>query len=633
MTLGVPVTRDVERQPVFASGRQEAGRPPDPQAPVRHGRRPARRLSRLSDDALASYAFLHNHGLAPEALARAVKVGRRWRCSPHHVLIALGWMTAEAYAAALARHLGVELRRPPRTETTNEAAIDALALRPDEVVMLVEALRAQGHHPRLELPPVAARGVRPSLPPEEAALEAAGGLKRRRPAESAASAMWLWQRLAIAVVSGMLAGGAAIAPAETIAVLLGLLVFPFVLVTGLRVLSVLHLTIPGWRASNAEAAAERVPNEQLPIYTVLVPLYDEAEVVGDLVAALTALDYPSDRLDILILVEASDTTTRVRLNAEQLPASFRVLVVPTGEPQTKPRALNFGMQYARGAFVVVYDAEDAPEPDQLRRAFAVLRERPEEIGCIQARLNIYNTSENWLTRQFTIEYSALFDGLLPTLEHFGLPIPLGGTSNHFPRALLDALGGWDPYNVTEDADLGVRLARRGWKVAVIGSTTWEEAPRRFGDWLKQRTRWLKGWMQTTLVHNRRPMRLMREIGDIRFLSLQALLGGVILASLVHPWFYVVLAVEAWRGDLMSFPESLIAQSIWGLAAVNLLLGVIAALRRGHLALAVHVVFLPFYWLAVSLAAYRALFQLMRDPFRWEKTPHRRRKGRDKGGKG
>lgn len=171
---------------------------------------------------------------------------------------------------------------------------------------------------------------------------------------------------------------------------------------------------------------------------------------------------------------------------------------------------------------------------------------------------------------------------------------------------------------------------------MIASTTWEEAPRYFRDWLKQRTRWLKGWMQTTLVHTRRPFRLMRELGDIRFLSLQALLGGVILASLVHPWFYVVVAVEAWRGDLMRFPESLIAQSVWGLAALNLLvgygvamlLGLIAALRRGHLALAMHVVFLPLYWLAVSLAAYRALFQLLRDPFPWEKTPHRRRGKRD-----
>ena len=369
-----------------------------------------------------------------------------------------------------------------------------------------------------------------------------------------------------------------------------------------------------------------------------MPLYDEAEVVGDLVAALTALDYPPDRLDVLILVEVSDTTTRARLNAEILPAGFRVLVLPPGAPQTKPRALNFGLQYARGSFVVIYDAEDAPEPDQLRRAFAALRERPETVGCVQARLNIYNTGESWLTRQFTIEYSALFDGLLPTLEHFDLPIPLGGTSNHFPRALLDALGGWDPHNVTEDADLGVRLARRGWNVAVIGSTTWEEAPRRFGDWLKQRTRWLKGWMQTTLVHTRRPWRLMRELGDVRFLSLQALLGGVILASLVHPWFYVVVAVEAWHGHLLSFPESILAQSIWGLSLLNLLvgygvamlLGVIAALRRGHLALAIHVGLLPLYWLAVSYAAYRALFQLLRDPFRWEKTPHRRRGRRDRG---
>lgn len=202
---------------------------------------------------------------------------------------------------------------------------------------------------------------------------------------------------------------------------------------------------------------------------------------------------------------------------------------------------------------------------------------------------------------------------------------------HFPRHLLEALGGWDPFNVTEDADLGIRLARRGWRVAVIGSTTWEEAPNRFGDWLRQRTRWLKGWMQTWLVHMRRPLHIIAELGERRFLSLQALLVGLVLSALIHPWFYVLIAVAAWQGRMLEFPETFLAQALWGLATLNLLvgysvvmlLGIAAAYRRGHLSLVAHIVLLPVYWLAISLAAYRALYQLVRDPYRWEKTPHSR----------
>jgi cellulose synthase/poly-beta-1,6-N-acetylglucosamine synthase-like glycosyltransferase len=183
------------------------------------------------------------------------------------------------------------------------------------------------------------------------------------------------------------------------------------------------------------------------------------------------------------------------LACTQLDAHMQVLVVPEGAPRTKPRATQYALQFARGEYVVVYDAEDAPEPDQLRRALAALRAGGERLGCLQAQLNIYNSDATWFTRQFTVEYTALFDCILPTLERLRLPVPLGGTSNHFPRAVLDAVGGWDPYNVTEDADLGIRLARAGWHVGVLNSTTWEEAPPTFRIWKGQRTRWLKGWMQ------------------------------------------------------------------------------------------------------------------------------------------
>ncbi len=336
-----------------------------------------------------------------------------------------------------------------------------------------------------------------------------------------------------------------------------------------------------------------------------------------------------DKLEVLLIVESIDAETRAALRASRLEPHMRVLVVPDGEPRTKPRACQYALQFARGEYVVVYDAEDAPEPDQLRRALQALRAAPDRLGCLQAQLNIYNSGASWLTRQFTIEYTALFDCILPTLERLELPVPLGGTSNHFPRAVLLAVGGWDPYNVTEDADLGIRLARAGWQVGVLSSTTWEEAPPIFSVWRGQRTRWLKGWIQTYGVHMREPRRLWRELGARRFLGFQVLMGGLILSALVHPWFYALLALDLWQGRLLGVPGSVFGQSLLWIGIFNLIagyvsaigLGAVAAARRGRPGLAAHAILMPVYWLAISFAAYRALAQLITAPYYWEKTEH------------
>ncbi len=223
----------------------------------------------------------------------------------------------------------------------------------------------------------------------------------------------------------------------------------------------------------------------------------------------------------------------------------------------------------------------------------------------------------------------MFDAILPTLERLQLPVPLGGTSNHFPRAVLEAVGGWDPYNVTEDADLGIRLARAGWRVGVLRSTTWEEAPPTWAVWRGQRTRWLKGWMQTYLVHMRSPRRLWRELGARRFLGLQVLMGGLILSALVHPWFYVLVAVDLWQGRLLGVPQSLFGHTLLWIGVTNVVagyvsaiaLGIVSAARRGRLGLAAHAALMPVYWLGISFAAYRALAQLVSAPYYWEKTEH------------
>ncbi len=341
------------------------------------------------------------------------------------------------------------------------------------------------------------------------------------------------------------------------------------------------------------------------------------------------LRYPAAKLDIKIVLESIDHETVEAARALDLPGNFDIVIVPDGGPRTKPKALNYALEYVRGEYVVIYDAEDEPEPDQLLRAFDMFRATGADTACIQAQLNIYNAGETWLTRQFTIEYTSLFDGLLPSFDSLSLPIPLGGTSNHFRTSVLRKIGGWDPYNVTEDADLGIRLMRRGLKIRVLKSTTFEEAPTSVMPWLKQRTRWLKGWMQTYLVHTRNTARFRREVGNWRYFGFQAILGGAILSALIHPLFYLGLAIELAGGHPLAKPSDLIGQGFWHIALLNLSGGYLAAIalawvtiyKRGLKNLLPHTLAMPLYWLMISLAAYRALFQLFSKPFLWEKTEH------------
>jgi cellulose synthase/poly-beta-1,6-N-acetylglucosamine synthase-like glycosyltransferase len=445
--------------------------------------------------------------------------------------------------------------------------------------------------------------------------------------------MWRWQKVGLLALSLAFALGLLAEPRATLIGLFAALALPFLFVVLLRGVALwAHFSAP---APDTGAGALEKGEDELPRYSVLVPLFREADVVGDLVAALSRIDYPPDRLEVLLVTESVDEETRAAIAGTPLPAHMQVVVVPDGTPRTKPRALNHALELASGEFVVVYDAEDCPEPSQLRRALAVFAGSVAPVGCVQARLNIYNPRQNWLTRQFTIEYTALFDCLLPALERLGLPVPLGGTSNHFPRPVLEEVGGWDAYNVTEDADLGIRLARAGFEIRVLESTTWEEAPARLGGWLRQRTRWLKGWMQTYLVHMRQPRRLLRELGLFRFAGLQVLMGGMILSALVHPWFYALAAADAARGLAIDVPLTLPSHALWWLGFVNLVagyvtgmaLGVVALAGRGWLRLAAHAALMPLYWLLVSAAAYRALWQLVRAPYVWEKTAHTARGAR------
>lgn len=452
------------------------------------------------------------------------------------------------------------------------------------------------------------------------------GLERRHPGLGARQRTTPAQTLLLALLLASVLAALAVAPVRTLYLLGAALNLVFLFNVLLRLYAALRLPAAD-RA--APAGVARPADAALPLYTVLLPLYREQRVVADLVRHLAALDYPAERLDIKLILEAGDVATLAAARAADPPGQFEFVILPSALPRTKPKALNYALQLARGDLVVVFDAEDRPEPDQLLKAAAAFAAADPGLACLQAPLDYYNAGDNGLTRQAAIEYASLFRGLLPALQRLRLPIPLGGTSNHFRRAALVDLGGWDAFNVTEDADLGFRLARFGYRCELLASATYEEACARPYDWLCQRTRWLKGWLQTYFVHMRRPVELWRQLGARGFIGFQIVLGAQILSLLAHPLFMAFMVHEAVAGRLFDGPAVWYGWAFWGLALGNFSLGYLSAIwlgavtlrRAGHARLLPHLALMPLYWLAISLAACRAVVHYIFKPFDWEKTEH------------
>lgn len=363
----------------------------------------------------------------------------------------------------------------------------------------------------------------------------------------------------------------------------------------------------------------------LPFYTVVIPAYHEEEVVGDLVRNLADLDYPRDRLEVLFLVEKHDPGTRAVILDAGLEPHMRIVDLPPGPPQTKPRACNLGLLLARGDLLVIFDAEDHPDRDQLRKVAHAFADAPDDkLACVQAKLFFHNARRNWLTHQFAMEYDLRYEMILPGLASLGLPIPLGGTSNHFRTDVLRRMGGWDAWNVTEDADLGMRCKALGYRVDVIDSITWEEATSATAPWIRQRTRWHKGFMMTTLVHTRRPLRTLRRFGPAGMVTLLGVVAGTVLNALCQPAVALLLLLDL-CGVLKREPGTASTASIalFGLLVPTVLwvAATMVAARRRKTPFAVLGLSLPGYWVLHWIAAWRALIQLIRSPFRWEKTPH------------
>jgi len=577
--------------------------------------------------------------VAPAALAAAEDRAARLGVGADRALIAAGAIDEETYARFLAAHIGSRfepLDDVPRDRCTlpderliEAAAAGLLPLGTDGAPTLVVAPRHAAARRMTQL-----AGGAPALPQRfhfttadrltrfvlkhagATLSERATGLIQAQWPGLSAAPPWRLGHLRLALPIGV-AGLAlfVLAPAITALALEALLALFF--------LAWLVLRLAGVAVRPARLSPPSVTDGELPIYTVISALYREARSVDNLLRAIDRLDYPPEKLDVILAIEDDDAETHAAIAARTSKRPVTVIVVPPGGPRTKPKALNVALTFARGAYTVVYDAEDQPEPDQLRRALAAFAAGDDRLACVQARLSIDNTEDSLLTRMFTAEYAAQFDVFLDGLAALDLPLPLGGSSNHFATAVLREVGGWDAWNVTEDADLGMRLARFGYRTGMIASTTYEEAPARLGPWLRQRTRWFKGWMQTWLVHMRAPLRLWRDLGAAGFWTFQLVVGGNVLAALVHPLFAAGLAYTCVTNSGLNLDVLL---ALYGLNLTSgyvssAVLGWIGLSRRRLTGTAWILLLTPLHWLLLSCAAWRALCQLLMSPYAWEKTEH------------
>lgn len=457
--------------------------------------------------------------------------------------------------------------------------------------------------------------------------EAREALFRRNPDLSAKTTLSAGQRRTFLLLAVALGLGLSFATMSTLLVLSALV---SALYTALFVFRGMLTVIGSGRRNDISvgpAELSRLTDKELPTFTVLVPMYREAEVLPILVDSIRRLDYPRAKLDVKLVLEAGDSETIEAAKALGAADFFEIIRVPESYPKTKPKACNYALRFARGAYTVIFDAEDIPEPDQLRKVVAFFKTSPPDVACVQARLNYFNRDDNFLTRMFTLEYSHWFDYLLPGLYRLNIPIPLGGTSNHFRTDVLHELGAWDPYNVTEDADLGVRLTQAGYRVGVVNSTTFEEANGVWRSWINQRSRWIKGYMQTWLVHMRHPVTLYRRLGAVGFLGFQMFIGFPPFTALINPLLWLAFCASVVIGP--AYVAALYPGPILILALFDLLIGnamyvyfnIVAVSKRRWYGLVPWGMLAPAYWALHSVAAYKALLQLISRPHYWEKTTH------------
>ncbi len=607
------------------------------------------------DDKETIYQLLGTNSITPAHLEEALAIHTQHRTPMRDILGAMGYVNPKDYAAQLAqttntgymsdlvgseffdydadfvrrfnpadliRYLFCPLRQ------LDDSTVIILAVDPNEPA-LIELV--QQIVPGAELLPMVGTEINVtrlvnSLFQKPLLHHAVNHLRESRPDESA-SKVFTYPQIATGIILAILFVMGLLLNASTT---MSAFVVIISLIYMVSIFYKLALSLASESRTGDSVLIEQVKaldDAELPIYSILVPVYKEPEVVPRLLKALSRIDYPREKLDVLILMEEDDFETIAKAKEAAPPSFFRFIIVPESLPRTKPKACNYGLNFCRGKYVTIYDAEDIPEPDQLKKAVAAFEAGGDTLICVQAALNYFNAEENYLTRMFTLEYTYWFDTLLPGLDRLKLPIPLGGTSNHFRLDKLQELGAWDPFNVTEDADLGIRASCNGYTVGVIRSTTYEEANKAYKNWLRQRSRWIKGYMQTWLVHNRNPLKLLRSVGLKDWLSYNLFIGGTVAIFLINPLMWLFFAIwllfrPTWMGDIF-------AGWVWYVAFFSLIVGngtaillnIMGVLKRNNRKLLVYALTNPVYWCMHSIAAYIGLWQLITNPFYWEKTDH------------
>lgn len=600
--------------------------------------------------------FLASYGIVPALLLKAASIARELHVFPEEVLLKNNIIGDVLFYSCLADHLGLRFIDWPvflQQDIAYPQAIHAgiAPLRGDEGAAFIAAPQGQalsfllkqgsrGRRLAITTPHHLSELVRASsaLPILQGASFALGGFDKDLTAFTPPKRIHTLglNALLLALLAGALSEPKGFL--SLMSLILGLIFFAGILyrllVSAASFLKPAPIakTFRKTAQPNQPGAFRRqeiaLANRDLPLYSIVIALHKEASVVKKLIAALERIDYPKAKLEIKLVIEKGDSETHAALKAENLGSCYEIIVAPPGWPKTKPRALNIALPLLRGKLMTIFDAEDEPEPNQLRQAALRFAQGPPELGCLQARLAIDNVEDSWLTKLFAIEYSVLFDVLDKGISELGMPLALGGTSNHFRTSVLQKLRGWDAWNMTEDADLGIRLSRFGYKVETISSTTLEEAPAKLGPWLKQRRRWFKGWMQTAAVLSRDPARVYRELGLRRSTALCLSLVTLVVSPLVSPICAALVTLHLITTGIpapQSTPE-LVETILWTSvtlfgSASTIWLTLLGMRRRGLLSLWTSLPLLPAYYLLMFFSAWAAFYDFIFNPFHWHKTAH------------
>ncbi len=369
--------------------------------------------------------------------------------------------------------------------------------------------------------------------------------------------------------------------------------------------------------------------KEFPLVTILVPLKQENEVIHQTFSAISNLNYPSSSIQGIIIVESTDTLTKKSIETSIIPDGFEVMEIPTLPPFTKGRAIQRALLVAKGKYITIYDAESRPEPNQVIKAVEIL-EKEKGKTCLQSIIRIENAKENEITSFFASEFWDWYDKRMVNLHKRGIPFGLGGNSFFLATETLKEVGGWDPFNVTEDAELTVRLIKNNVDIKLMNSITHEACPSTMKNWIKQRTRWSKGLLTTSIIHL-----ISGKFGFKGFTFkqwyhfwLRMYVGNLI------PFFFAFIFI-LFLFQSFSYENFVLVNIV---LAINLVPSLIVSMWADKknfntmgIKIRIHNLFAVtlIYWGMYLWAGFRANYEFLFSPLKWHKTDHSNASPREK----